>query len=148
MRGPAGHLPNEGFDPAFLHQSRHRALLRRPWTGGRRLWSERVEDLPRLDLAGHTFFAPELKTAYESAKKRDNLVDIPGKGYYDEDGELARSMQFSEYENIGGRMMPRLMDMRPADKPDERTTMRYGEMAFDVDIDESFFSLRRLQSRR
>ncbi len=68
--------------------------------------------------------------------------------YYDEDGELARSMQFSEYENIGGRMMPRLMNMRPADKPDERTTMRYGEMAFDVDIDESFFSLRRLQSRR
>ncbi len=68
--------------------------------------------------------------------------------YYDEDGELARSMVWSEYENIGGRMMPRLMNMRPADKPEERTTFRYEEMEFDVDVDESFFSLRTLQSRR
>ena len=68
--------------------------------------------------------------------------------YYDEDGELARSMEWSEYENIGGRMMPRLMNMRPADKPEERTTFRYEEMEFDVDVDESFFSLRTLQSRR
>ena len=68
--------------------------------------------------------------------------------YYDEDGELARSMEWSEYENFGGRVMPKLMDMRPADKPGERTTMRYDELEFDVDIDESFFSLRTLQSRR
>ena len=68
--------------------------------------------------------------------------------YYDEDGELARSMEWSEYENFGGRVMPKLMDMRPADKPDERTTLRYDELEFDVDIDESFFSLRTLQSRR
>ena len=68
--------------------------------------------------------------------------------YYDEDGELARSMEWSEFVNFGGRVMPKLMNMRPADKPDERTTMRYDELEFDVDIDESFFSLRRLQSRR
>ena len=40
------------------------------------------------------------------------------------------------------------MDMRPADKPDERTTLRYDELQFGVDVDESFFSLRTLQSRR
>jgi len=68
--------------------------------------------------------------------------------YYDEDGDLARSMEWSEFENFGGRVMPRLMDMRPADKPNERTTMRYDELEFDVDIDESFFSLRTLQRRR
>jgi outer membrane lipoprotein-sorting protein len=68
--------------------------------------------------------------------------------YYDEDGEVARSMEFKEFERIGGRTMPRLMDMRPADKPEERTTMRYDDIEYDVDIDESFFSLRTLQSRR
>ena len=68
--------------------------------------------------------------------------------YYDEDGELARSMEFKEFERIGGRTMPRLMDMRPADKPEERTTMRYDDIEYDVGIDESFFSLRSLQSRR
>jgi hypothetical protein len=68
--------------------------------------------------------------------------------YYDEDGELARSMEFKEFERISGRTMPRVMDMRPADKPEERTTMRYDAIEYDVGIDESFFSLRSLQSRR
>ena len=68
--------------------------------------------------------------------------------YYDEDGEVARSMEFKEFERIGGRTMPLLMDMRPADKPEERTTMRYDAIEYDVGIDESFFSLRTLQSRR
>lgn len=68
--------------------------------------------------------------------------------YYDEDGEVARSMEFQQFERIGGRTMPRLMDMRPADKPEERTTMRYDDIEYDIGIDESFFSLRTLQSRR
>ena len=68
--------------------------------------------------------------------------------YYDEDGELARSMEFKEFERISGRTMPRVMDMRPADKPEERTTMRYDDIEYNVGIDESFFSLRSLQSRR
>ena len=38
--------------------------------------------------------------------------------------------------------------MYPADKPDERTTIRYEELEFDIDVDPSFFSLRMLQSGR
>ena len=68
--------------------------------------------------------------------------------YYDEDGELARSMEFSDFANMGGRVIPRLMMMRPADKPGEYTSMRYEDLEFDVDIDESFFSLRALQNPR
>ena len=68
--------------------------------------------------------------------------------YYDDDGELARSMEFKEFERVGGRTMPRLMDMRPADKPEERTTIHYDDIEYNIDIDESFFSLRSLQSRR
>ena len=68
--------------------------------------------------------------------------------YYDEDGELARSMEYKEFERVGGRTMPRLMDMRPADKPEERTTMHIDDIEYDIGLDESFFSLRSLQSRR
>ena len=35
-----------------------------------------------------------------------------------------------------------------ADKPDERTTIRYEELEFDVDLEPSFFSLRSLQRGR
>ena len=68
--------------------------------------------------------------------------------YYDEDGELVRTMDYSEVTEFGGRLVPAVMDMRPTDKPGERTTIRYDELEFDIDIDPSFFSLRTLQSGR
>ena len=68
--------------------------------------------------------------------------------FYDEDGELARTMEHSAFTEMGGRLVPAVMDMYPADKPGERTTMRYEEIEFDVDIERSFFSLRNLQSGR
>ena len=68
--------------------------------------------------------------------------------YYNEDGELARTMEYSEFREFGGRLVPAVMDMHPADQPGERTTIRYEELEFDIDIDPSFFSLRTLQSGR
>jgi len=41
-----------------------------------------------------------------------------------------------------------VMEMYPADKPGERTIVRYEELSFDIDIDPSFFSLRNLKNRR
>ncbi len=68
--------------------------------------------------------------------------------YYDEDGELVRTLSFSDFRRMGGRLIPAVMDMQPQDKPGERTTVRYTELQFDVDIDKSFFSLRTLRRRR
>ncbi len=68
--------------------------------------------------------------------------------YFDEDGELARSMAFSEFRVLGGRLVPSVMTMQPADKPAESTSLRYDNLDFDVDLDESFFSLRALKRRR
>ncbi len=68
--------------------------------------------------------------------------------FYDEDGELARTMEHGEFTEFGGRLVPAVMDMYPADKPGERTTVRYEELEFDVDIERSFFSLRNLQRSR
>ena len=66
--------------------------------------------------------------------------------YYDEDDKLVRTLTFSEFREMGGRLVPTVMEMRPEDKPGERTTIRYSEIEFDIDIDESFFSLRALKS--
>lgn len=68
--------------------------------------------------------------------------------YYDERGELVRTIEFSDYRMMSGRLVPATMNVLPADKPQERTTLIYHELAFDVDIDESFFSLRTLRARR
>ena len=78
---------------------------------------------------------------------QDDYVPLWAK-YYDDDGELARTMEYSDVREFSGRLVPAVMNMVPADKPAERTTIRYEDLEFDVDVDPSFFSLRTLQSRR
>ena len=57
-------------------------------------------------------------------------------------------MAFSEFKDLGGHVVPAVMEMRPADKPNERTTITYDSLEFDIDIDRSFFSLQTLKRRR
>jgi len=68
--------------------------------------------------------------------------------YYDEDGGLVRTLAYSEFRKMGGRLVPAVMDMHPEDKPNERTTVRYSELDFDIDIQEPFFSLQSLKRRQ
>jgi outer membrane lipoprotein-sorting protein len=65
--------------------------------------------------------------------------------YYDEDMELARTMTFSEVKKMGGRRIPTVMKMVPADKPAEYTMFRYDQIEFDLKLKDSIFSLRNLQ---
>lgn len=67
--------------------------------------------------------------------------------YYDEDGELVRTMLFDKVKKISGHWVPLRMLIQPVDKPDERTELNYDSLEFDVDIDDDFFSLRTLRSR-
>ncbi len=77
--------------------------------------------------------------------RKDDLMPTWAR-YYDEDGELVRTLQYDEYREMGGRLVPALMVMVPQDKPDEKTLVRYSDLDFDIEIDEGFFSLRALQS--
>ncbi len=67
--------------------------------------------------------------------------------YFDEDGNLARSMALSDIREMGGRKIPTLMTLVPADKPDEKTVIRYTDMEFGLDLTEDFFSIRNLSRR-
>ncbi len=66
--------------------------------------------------------------------------------YFDDRGELARTMDFSRFRTMGGRLVPTELSMRPEDKPGERTTLLYEELEFDIGLDAGFFSLQRLRS--
>lgn len=68
--------------------------------------------------------------------------------YYNEDGELSRTMEFSDFREMDGRLVPAVMQVSPADRPLERTTITHEEIEFDVDLDPSFFSLRNLKKER
>ncbi len=65
--------------------------------------------------------------------------------YYDEDLNLARTMTFTDVGKMGGRMIPSLMRIIPADKPRESTVIKYHEVVFNLPLKDTMFSLRSLQ---
>ena len=65
--------------------------------------------------------------------------------YWDEDGELVRTMSFSDYHEVDGRMIAGRMKLVPADEPGEFTEVIYDEIDFDVEIPEGTFTLQALE---
>jgi outer membrane lipoprotein-sorting protein len=77
--------------------------------------------------------------------RRDDLMPT-WQRYYDEKGELVRTLTFSDYREMGARLIPTRMRMRPVDEPDEYTQVTYEHLEFDVELPDGFFSLRRLRN--
>ena len=66
-------------------------------------------------------------------------------GYFDEDMELARIMEFGDFEKVNDRLLPLYMRITPTDRPNERTEVRYEEIEFDLPVADDLFSLRSLR---
>lgn len=65
--------------------------------------------------------------------------------YYDEDMNIARTMTFSNNKLLGGRLLPSVMRVVPADKPNEYTELVYEKLELDTKLGDAFFSLARLK---
>lgn len=62
--------------------------------------------------------------------------------YYDEDGYLINTLLFSEIKELGGRVIPTRLEMYPNDEQGNSTVIVYQNIAFDIDIKDSFFSIQ------
>ncbi|MBD3235120.1 MAG: outer membrane lipoprotein-sorting protein [Candidatus Eisenbacteria bacterium] len=67
--------------------------------------------------------------------------------YYDRKDRLARTMELGDVQQIDGRWITTRMRVIPADEEGEYTELRYLDVDFDADIDESLFSLSELERR-
>jgi hypothetical protein len=76
---------------------------------------------------------------------RDRDLMPLGGDYYDEDMKLARTMRFSGFREMSGRLVPAEMTIVPADKPGESTAVVYESLEFDAPQEKGAFSLRNLQ---
>ncbi len=79
------------------------------------------------------------------AARRADTIPVWQK-YYDEDGALMRTMTYSEVEVFDGRKAPAVMSMVPEGKEGHRTTLRYKELEFNVDVSDNVFTLRNLRN--
>jgi len=68
--------------------------------------------------------------------------------YYDEDGELVNTLVTDSVAVLGGRLLPSVMSMQPADEPDNRTILEYRALVFDKPLADDFFSTRNMQTVR
>lgn len=65
--------------------------------------------------------------------------------YFDEDGELVRTITFDQVQTIDGRTLPMRMRYVPADEPGEYTEMVYESIRFDRPLPKDLFSVRSLR---
>ena len=65
--------------------------------------------------------------------------------FYSERGELVRVMTFSDVRAMGGRTLPTKWEMRPTDKPENRTTIVLKSALYDRAIYSEIFTQRNLQ---
>ncbi len=68
--------------------------------------------------------------------------------YYDRKGRLSRTMQLDEIKKMGGRLIPTRIVISPEREEGRRTVLTYLHVEFDVELDESLFSLAQLERRR
>ncbi len=108
-----------------------------------------------VDVAGHKAWKLVLVPKESAAVvwgKVEYLVDrascLPlSEQFYDEDGKLARKMTLSGFKDVGWRKFPTKMTVSPGE-PGHETTLTYEDVAFDVDIPDSTFSVHRLEQGR
>lgn len=78
--------------------------------------------------------------------RKNDLMPVKA-DYYDEDETLKRTVTYSDYKIMGGRLIPATMDLVPSDKPEEYTRIIYTELAFDMKHPSDTFSLASLRNK-
>ncbi|NND05921.1 MAG: outer membrane lipoprotein-sorting protein [Saprospiraceae bacterium] len=68
--------------------------------------------------------------------------------FYDEDGYLVNIMLGKDIKELGGRLLPSRLEMIPADEEGKKTVIEQKSIAFDVPIDNQFFSLQNMKRVR
>ena len=70
---------------------------------------------------------------------------LPRRAVYWDEEEVVRTDSFRAVKDFGGRKVPTVIEVLPADKPGEKTVVTYTTMTFDVPVDKGLFTPRGLR---
>lgn len=65
--------------------------------------------------------------------------------FYDEDGYLVNTMTGKNIKTLGGKTLPTLLEVAPADKPGHKTVVEYVWIEFNKPMEDSFFSVQNMK---
>jgi len=98
-----------------------------------------VESIPHEDAA--VVWGREVLTI-----RADNVLVMHR--FYDQDGELVKTLNTLEISEMGGRMVASRQRMEKTDQPDEWTEVRMDSIEFDVPLEDNVFTLSNLRNPR
>lgn len=65
--------------------------------------------------------------------------------FYDEDNYLVNTMVGKNIKLLGGKILPSVMEVTPADNPGQKTVIEYLNLGFDKPIPDEFFSVQNMK---
>jgi len=68
--------------------------------------------------------------------------------FYDEEDYLINTMKASDIQMIGGKLLPKILTITPAEEPENQTIVEYMSINFDKPIKEKFFSVQNMKRIR
>lgn len=112
------------------------------------LGEETIENYPcyKIELIPHEDAAVVWGKIYMWVSK-EQLLWLKAE-FYDEDGDLVNTENLTDIKQMDDRVIPTRLEMIPEDKPGQKTVMIFEEIDFNVDIDESFFSIQNMRKVR
>jgi len=78
---------------------------------------------------------------------KEDYMQLRGE-FYDEDDELINILEMSQIKDMGGRVIPTLMEMIPVDEEGHKTILEYRSVEFDIPIPQTFFSEQNMKRIR
>ncbi len=60
--------------------------------------------------------------------------------FYDQDNFLVNTILGKEVKMMGGKLMPSVMEVIPADKKGHLTRVQYTSMTFDLELEDAIFT--------
>lgn len=68
--------------------------------------------------------------------------------FYDEDDYLVNTMLGKEIKQMGGKLLPSIMEVIPADEEGHKTVLEYLSLDFDIGLKDGFFSVQNMKRVR
>jgi hypothetical protein len=109
----------------------------------------------REERNGHIFYTitsvPHEDAAVVWGKEvltvRDDYV-LMEQQFWDQDGEMVKSLETLEVEEMGGRAVAKVMRMGKVNTPGEWTQLTANTIEFDLELPENLFTLSNLRNPR
>ncbi len=140
------------------------SMMLQPWMGSDFTNDDLVRESSIVQDYNHTIIGSEKFGKYDCYKIRfdpkpeagvvwGKIIALISKNkylflkaqYYDEDGQLVKTMTGSKVKLLGGRLLPSRMEIIPNNKPGHKTIFEYQKIKFNIKLSPSFFSQQNMK---